>query len=144
MTSPSRKLVLVNPQDRKHCRFLYELLGSRPPYANISHTKMPSYKKHLAFVRSNPYKAWYLIEDVSHGYSGMVGAVYVTKANEIGIAVLEAHRRGGFGFWAVREVMNLHPAAAFYANIAPANEGSKRFFERLGFRCCQHTFRYRG
>ena len=36
--------------------FLYWILGQRNPETNISHGKMPTFKKHEKFVASKPYK----------------------------------------------------------------------------------------
>ena len=36
--------------------FLYWILGQRNPETNISHEKMPTFKKHEKFVASKPYK----------------------------------------------------------------------------------------
>lgn len=71
-------LVKVNKSDYK---FLYELLKKRDPLANISHKKMPTYKEHIKFVKSRPYKVWYVI----HFGKRKVGSIYLSKQNEIGL-----------------------------------------------------------
>ena len=63
--------------------FLYDLLKERNPQANISHKKMPSYAQHIKFVNSRPYTKWYIIEKGNE----MVGSVYLSKQNEIGIFI---------------------------------------------------------
>jgi RimJ/RimL family protein N-acetyltransferase len=132
---------LVNVRHvRDAAQFLWQLLKERPPEANISHREMPSWDEHAAFVQYHPYRVWYLIEQAGE----FVGAIYVTRKWEIGISVAEEHRGRSFGTWAVRKVIEKWTKdvrgqmsvqrRAFLANIAPANESSKRFFESLGFR----------
>jgi RimJ/RimL family protein N-acetyltransferase len=116
--------------------FLFALLKERPAYANISHREMPSYEEHMRFVRSDPYAAWYVIEDAT----GDVGAIYLTKHDEIGVFVWSSLRGQGHGSWAVAELMNIHPRPRYFANISPLNTGSQRFFQALGFELRQLTF----
>ena len=46
------KLKSVTKNDYK---FLFELLAQRDPRANISHREMPTYQRHIRFVKSKPY-----------------------------------------------------------------------------------------
>ena len=49
----------VRPLD--DAQFLFELLNERAPRANISHKKMPTYTSHVNFIKSKPYKKWYIV-----------------------------------------------------------------------------------
>ena len=106
---------------------LYALLSEREPHESISHKAMPTFKQHCEFLASEPYTAWYIIDEGA-------GAVYLTKNDEIGIGILKAHQRHGLGRQAIRELMRLHPRKRYLANINPHNLSSLRLFERLGFR----------
>ena len=114
---------------------LYALLAERTPEQSISHKRMPAWNEHCSFVDSKPYLAWYMICD--HGE--VIGAVYLSKQREIGIAIFLAHQRKGYGRAAVQELMRLHPGN-FLANINPKNEASIRFFESMGFTHIQNTY----
>lgn len=116
--------------------FLYALLKERPAYANISHREMPTIEEHMRFLNSQPYAAWYVIEDDA----GDVGAVYLTKHDEVGAFVWSSLRGRGIGHWAVEELLRLHPRKRVLANISPLNTGSQRFFQSLGFELRQLTY----
>lgn len=118
---------------------LWRLLEERPAVANISHRGMPTREQHEAFIASRPYKAWYLIEDAGR----KVGAVYLTKNDEIGVFVLQGHQRRGYAKAAVTELMRRHPRGRYLANIAPANDRSAFLFGGLGFEHIQDTYEFR-
>jgi RimJ/RimL family protein N-acetyltransferase len=126
-------------ESRLATKFLYKLLEERDPVANISHREMPSFEKHTDFVDSLPYKAWYIV------FVGdePVGATYLTYSDEIGIFILKAHQRKGYGEAAVKLLMRMNPGKKFLANIAPGNARSIAMFEGLGFEPCQITFKKR-
>ncbi len=113
--------------------YLYALLLERDPEANISHKAMPTVDDHLAFVRSNPYADWCLIWE-----QHIVGATYLTHADEVGIFIFKHSQGRGLGSAAVRMMMSRHPGRVL-ANVAPTNERSRRMFEKLGFTLIQHT-----
>ena len=129
--------------------FLYELLRERSteadPHVNISHRTLPAMHDHAAFVRSRPYRAWYLVK-----VDGLVaGSVNLTKLNEIGIVLHPDYRGMGVGKAALRMVLDrhrplpavpAHRAGRFLANINPANERSIRLFTGLGFKLKQQTY----
>ena len=79
----------------------------------------------------------------------MLGAVYATHQNEIGIFILKKYQQQGWGPVAVKKLMHtIGPLPAvvglrqgmWLANINPKNEASKIAFERLGFKLYQHTY----
>lgn len=116
---------------------LYRLLAERKPEQSISHKGMPDWDAHCRFVSSQPYLAWYL---VVHRTTA-VGAVYLSKEREIGIAILRAHQRRGYGRAAVEAVMAKHPGPIF-ANVNPDNEPSRLLWESLGYDVKQVTYGY--
>lgn len=116
---------------------LYRLLEERSAEVNISHRTMPSWRRHLAFIRARPYRAWYLIR-VGETF---VGAVYLSKQNEIGVFILRACQGRGYGPEAIRLVMARHRGVKrFLANINPRNRRSIELFTDLGFRHVQNTY----
>ena len=140
MTSDSPTVNLFPVYALWQPEILFALLQERPEYANISHRKMPTMAEHLAFFESRPYEAWYFI-----GLEGgeIVGAIYLSKSDEIGIGVFEKHQGNGYGPAAIRALMALHPRPRYLANVAPRNERSAAMFYSLGFREIQRTFEVR-
>ena len=119
---------------------LHDLLAEREPKESISHKKMPSYFEHIQFVDSKPYKAWYLVIEESEGY---VGAVYLSRQNEIGVGIFKAHRGKGYGEAAVKELMRRCPLTEgerYLANVNPSNDVSRAMFEKLGAKVIQYTY----
>lgn len=128
-------------------RVLYELLAERPPEATVTHQVMPSPEEHAAFVRTHPFRFWYVL-DVGGDY---VGALEATDRNELGVSVLIRHQRKGYGRLALELFLKTHwplPAikayrnGAWLANIAAYNHHSKFFFKKIGFRLIQETYAY--
>ena len=116
---------------------LYSLMRERTPEMSISHNTMPTYLQHARFVRDIPYAAWYIVRDATTVEA--VGAVYLTRAREVGIFIFAAHQVKGYGRQAVEELRRCHPGRIL-ANVAPTNERSLAFFNRMGARLIQHTF----
>jgi len=133
------EFVSVDPKNAEHLGVLYSLLFQRQPHQNISHRVMPFFADHVAFVESKPYIAWYLIKEGR----GWVGSTYLTPQRELGIFLFEHAQGGGIGKRAVKLMLQLHPGN-FYANIAPSNTASQRFFEAMGFRHIQQTYFIQG
>ena len=126
--------------------YLYMLMEEREPETNISHSKMPSFSAHQAFVSSRPYRFWYLIKS---GEGHFVGHVSATHTNEIGVVILKAHRRKGYAMAALKKLMDMHkPIEAqpsvckghWIANVNPVNAPSRALFEELGGRLIQVTY----
>lgn len=115
---------------------LYSLLSERGEDVNISHRELPPIEQHSAFLRSRPYAAWYLIATDER----YVGAIYLTRDDEIGVFIRKDQQGHGYGRAAVELLMKTHPRERFLANINPANARSIRFFEQLGFRHIQNTY----
>ena len=115
---------------------LYQLLKERPPAANISHRAMPTWDEHKRFVASRPYDAWYLIAYPDE----VVGAVYLTPADEIGVFVFKKFQGRGHARQAIEALMKAHPRERYLANIAPGNDPSLNLFKKLGFIHIQETY----
>ncbi len=118
--------------------FLFDLLKERAKEQNISHKYMPTFQDHVEFVDSHPYRAWYLVEKDKTP----IGAVYLTREDELGVFILKKHHRQGWGSWALKEIMELHPRDRFLANINPENEVSKKLFAKIGFNKLSETMEY--
>ena len=73
------ELIEVNKELPKHIQHLYDLLKARD--FNISNEKIPDFDQHVDFVKCNPYRNWYLVQD---NYN-IVGSAYITDDNIIGI-----------------------------------------------------------
>lgn len=127
----------VDRDNKVHIDILFKLLAERTPKQSISHKKMPSYGEHARFVKSDPYHVWYFIrkEDTQE----VVGSVYLTRNNELGIFIFNKHQLKGYAQAAVMAVMANHEGP-FFANINPANLASKAFFSELGFKFIQETY----
>jgi RimJ/RimL family protein N-acetyltransferase len=121
---------------RNAARILYRLLEERPEYANISHKSMPTWEQHVEFKARHPYQSWMLIEVDDE----IVGAIYLSRQDEIGIGIFNAHQGKGHASRAIALLMRERGPRRFLANIAPANEPSHKLFEKLGFRLIQHTY----
>lgn len=117
--------------------YLYALLSEREPEQNISHRGMPTVEQHLTFVRSRPYREWFLICVRGH----MVGATYLSRQGEIGIFIFKAHRGHGYGKKAVHAMLKRHPGERILANVNPANAASIALFTSLGAVHIQNTYR---
>lgn len=138
-------LISVNPNSLSCVSFLYKLLQEREPGESITHAKMPTFEDHRAFVRSDPYRAWYIISD----WGVDVGSCLLTRNNEIGITIAKEHRRKGYASGALvllTKLLDPLPASPsvrngqWIANINPANEASIKLFAKLGFRHIQNTY----
>lgn len=126
----------IREYDPAIIRVLYDLLAERAPEQSISHRSMPAWRQHVDFVVSEPYTAWYVIEE----HAELVGAVYLSKLDEIGISVFRSHRGRGYACDAIHLLMKAHPRDRYLANINPANEASASLFTSLGFKLAQHTY----
>lgn len=125
-------------------QFLYDLLAERPAHANISHRSMPDIGAHIGFVRSNPYQAWYIIEQQdSQARIWNTGSIYLTHNDEIGIHIHQDHHGQGIAKAAIQELIRQHPKPSYKANIAPLNNISQKMFMELGFNLIQYTYELR-
>ncbi len=98
------------------------------------------------FVMHHPYTAWYLFStecrpDELHCGAEYRGAIYLSKQNEIGIAILQEHARKGYATQAIKALMEKHPRPYYFANVAPMNQPSHELFQGMGFELVQLTYR---
>ena len=131
-------LRLVNVYTRKDAvSVLYALLKEREARMNISHRRMPTLSEHARFVRLKPYKTWDLILSGDE----IMGAVYLSKQNEIGLFIFRKYRGCGIGKKALELLMKKHKKVTrFLANINPKNRPSIDFFKNQGFFHIQNTY----
>ena len=132
----------------KFADLTWELLNERDDSVNISHGTMPTYEAHRAFVMRHPYREWLA---VTVGDT-IVGSIYLTNRNEVGIFIYKAHQGKGYGTAAIMEIMRrYHPLPAepsvrpghYVANVNPRNTASVRMFEKLG-RHISNTYELKG
>ena len=116
--------------------FLFELLKERDPRANISHKKMPSYDKHIKFIKSKPYTRWYIILKSKE----RVGSIYLSKNDEIGIFLSKDYQKKNIGNTALVELIRKNPRKRYLANVNPKNKKSSVFFKKNNFKLIQHTY----
>ena len=124
--------------DSSDFRFLYKLLKERNPKENISHKEMPSYKEHIKFLKSKPYKKWYIIEKNRK----KIGSIYFSKQNEIGVHFLSKMSNESILQTAIQEVIKKNPGEKYFINLSPRNNDQISFLKKSGFSLAQHTFEY--
>lgn len=129
-------LKVVDPTSRMDVETLYALLQERTPEQSISHKEMPTRQEHWHFVKSRPYKGWFLLVCGAQ----FVGSVYITGANELGIFIFANQRGKGYAKSAIHQMM-VHYDGPFYANINPENNPSQKFFIEMGFELIQQTYK---
>ena len=76
----------VNPKDKAHIKILFEILKKRE--YSISHKKIITFEKHIKFVKSHPYRNWFLI----YQEKDVIGSIYITFENLLGIN-LTVHKK---------------------------------------------------
>ena len=116
--------------------FLYELLKNKDPNANISHKKMPGYDEHIEFVKSKPYTNWYIIEYDKKN----VGAIYLSKQDEIGISINNDYEYDQIAETALKLLMKLNPRKHYLANVSPKDTSSQKFLLKNGFTGLEYVY----
>jgi len=130
------KLELVNEND---IMFLYNLLEKRNPDLNISHKQMPTLDEHKEFVLSKPYTNWYIIKK----NNDKIGAIYLSKNDEIGISILENFEFDEIAKESFKIIMELNPRKRYLANVSPKNKSSQEFLERNGFMGLEYVYEFK-
>jgi len=87
-----KNLVKLKEVTEENADFLYEMLKERDSTINVTHKELPSFNKHLEFIKSNPYDAWYIIEIESK----QVGHIWLDNVDRIGWFTKKEFK--GFGF----------------------------------------------
>ena len=72
----------VNPKDKLHIKLLFEILKKRE--YSISNKKLITFEKHIIFVKSHPYRNWFLI----YQDKDLIGSIYTTFENFLGINLI--------------------------------------------------------
>ena len=117
-------------------RSLYTLLSQRRSSVNISHKKMPTYAEHIRFVKSKPYSKWYILSYQRK----KIGAIYLSKQNEIGIHLLRGYEKKPIYLQTIKELIIQNRREKFLVNISPKNRKYIHIFKKLGFIMIQHTY----
>lgn len=121
---------------------LWKLLLERESHVNISHSKMPTWQQHTSFIISRPYLEWdFIWAKIGTNFQRLVGTIYITRQNEIGIHIFKEYQNRGYGRAALKHMLELCPSTKFLANINPTNEKSIGLFKTLGFEHIQNTYR---
>ena len=116
--------------------FLYEILSERSSIENISHKEMPSYRKHVKFVLSKPYKKWYIIYYKKQKF----GSIYLTNLNEIGIHFKKVPISDSLITKSIELLINKNPGKRFLINISPNNPKFIKIIKKRGLKLIQHTY----
>ena len=128
--------IKLKPVTKNDALFLYELLKTKDPIANISHKKMPSYDEHVNFILSNPYAIWYIIE-----YEGKkIGSVYLSKHDEIGIYLVDNSLYDKIGKSVIKLLIKNNPRKRYLAKVSPQNKKLQNFFVNNGFIGLEYTY----
>ena len=145
MVKEAYYLQRVKVDSDSDAKFLFDLLKERDARANISHKKMPSYNSHIRFIKSKPYKVWYIIymkldHKLRYDWKEKVGSIYLSKNDEIGIFISKKFQGKNIGSFALNELIEKNPRKRLLANVNPKNKKSMNFFKNHGFKLIQHTF----
>jgi len=128
--------IKLNQVTKNDTLFLYDLLKNKDPNANISHKKMPSYDEHVEFVMSKPYTNWYIIEYEKK----KVGAIYLSKQDEIGISVNNDYEYDQIVKPALKLLMKLNQRKRYLANTSPKDVRSQEFLLKNGFTGLEYVY----
>lgn len=120
------RLEIVNEND---AQFLYDMLKERDSTVNVEHTKLPTYKKHVDFIKSNPYDGWYIIL----ADSVKLGHIFVDSENRIGWFVKKEYKGFGFVIQAFDELKKLHKREKYIGKINPKNIDAQNLIVKLNF-----------
>ena len=126
----------LNQVTKNDTLFLYDLLKNKDSNANISHKKMPSYDEHVEFVMSKPYTNWYIIEYEKKN----VGAIYLSKQDEIGISISNDYEYDQIVKPALKLLMKLNQRKRYLANTSPKDVRSQEFLLKNGFTGLEYVF----
>jgi len=136
MMNSYHKIIELKPVKNSDIFFLFELLLGRVLNENISHKKQPLYKKHVIFVKSKPYKNWYII------YLGgqKIGSIYLTNQNEIGVHLNKKNKTTIILSKSLKILMQKNPKKRYLVNVSPKNVQLSQLLKKLGFRVLQKTY----
>ena len=113
------------------------MLKERKKHINIFHQTLPTRKQSDLFNSKNPYKKDFVIMFNRR----KVGRIYLSYNNEIGIFMKRMFTNKGYGKKVIALFINKTQESIYYANISPLNIISQKFFETLGFKLIQYTYK---
>jgi len=132
--------LVVPTQDQ--IKTLYELLNQRK--YDISNFTKISINEHESFVKSKPYRTWYIV----YKSNREIGSFYLSTANTIGINLIDS-----INIQTIESIIkyvkkNYKPlpeiksfrAGKFSINVSPNNELLKKVIEELGFKSVQISY----
>lgn len=119
--------------------FLFELLHERKWIENISHKKIPTYKKHVEFVMSKPYIKWYII----YKENQRIGSIYLSKQNEIGIHLIKKNKTIPILSDSIKILMVKNPKSRYLVNVSPKNLLLLKLLKKQRFKLLQQTYELR-
>ena len=128
--------IKLKPVTKNDALFLYELLKTRDPLANISHKKMPSYDEHVNFILSNPYSIWYTVVYESK----KIGSIYLSKQDEIGISLVDNSLYDKIGKSMIKLLIKNNPRKRYLSKVSPQNKKLQNFFVNNGFTSLEYTY----
>ena len=112
----------------------------------ISHSSMPSFSQHRKFVKSKPYRAWYIVV-----YNEVpVGTFYLSNENVVGINIKDGLIRDLLPnvmryilkkYKPLQEIKSVR-AARFICNIPPKNMILRDIFDQLNQELLQLTYSF--
>tara|TARA_B100000963_G_C22562522_1_gene642097 strand:- start:956 stop:1420 length:465 start_codon:yes stop_codon:yes gene_type:complete len=82
------RLIKVNDK-RSHANTLFTILKNRKKKENISHKKLPTLSEHIKFIKSKPYRYWFIVEKEKK----LLGTLYITRNNVISIKLLKKNKK---------------------------------------------------
>ena len=133
--------VKVNKESQDHIHQLYEILKKRR--FNISNTEIPSYEKHINFVKSNKYRKWVIIFRNDKYY----GTYYLRRDNYIGINLLTSIENDYFLI--IKYILSLEKPLKeiksirnkfFLINTNPNNKPLLRAIKRFNFLHVENSY----
>lgn len=128
--------------------FAYELMKQVQEHERVSHRSMPTFEQHARFIRTLPWRLWYVIS----ANDQWVGHIMCTYRNEIGIRLDVGSQGQGIGPEAVKWLTGKHAPlppmpgvriGSWVANISSGNPRSISMFTKLGFAEIQRTYELR-
>jgi len=128
--------MVLKPVTIDDAKFLFDLLKQREGIVNISHKSLPTWEKHVEFIKNNTYQSW----DIIWVDNIRIGNIYLTDRDEIGIFLDKESQSNGYGSIAINEFMKKNGKKRYLANIRPTNYKSIQFFGKHGFIHIQNTY----
>jgi len=125
-----------------HIRTLHALIASR--VHGISHATVPEHDEHEAFVRTHPYRYWYLV----HENERCIGSTYIQFDNSIGINLTDFRSLDVIGRLIDRLLEEHEPLPArkscrnarFSINVPSTDTIMASWLARLGHEVLQSTY----